>query len=59
MAWDEPCEPLAKVGVQFRKFIIHSEFIFIILAPNLKLFKEYNLTIIQNLIRKIAGLLFK
>ena len=45
MAWDEPCEPLAKAGVQFRKFII--------LAPNLKLFKEYNLTIIQNLIRKM------
>ena len=51
MARDEPCEPLAKAGVQFRKFII--------LAPNLKLFKGYNLTIIQNLIRKIAGLLFK
>ena len=45
MAWDEPCEPLAKAANQFREFIF--------LVPNLKLFKGYNLTIIQNLIRKL------
>ena len=47
------------IGIKFRKFIIHSDFIVIIITPNFKLFKEYNLTIIQNFIWKIAGLLLK